>query len=149
MKTYGPALKAFLDNAANTQMWIADLLLIQCVNGTIIRASTSDLNNLAVAFEGRSYDWATIYNGDAEPVHKLFFAGTYRNDQVGFKRGKVVNKCGLEVGELEVTLWPVPGFTVGGISFLQAVLNGLLDGAKVCLARQYMPTPGDTSLNPV
>ena len=67
----------------------------------------------------------------------------YYCNQVMFSRGALTTKVGLEVQTLDLTLYTTPDVLIGGIPFIEAVANGLLDGATINLDRAYMQRWGD------
>lgn len=143
MKTVRPELVDYLATAK--QLLIADLLEIKTSTGDTIYVTNSPLP-LSVEFPGEPHG-----DGPPSPGFPWHARGTffYDNSLLGFTRGKTAMRCGLQVDTLDLQIWPKNGFTYGGIPFIQALANGLFDGANAMLMRIYMPTWGDTSLGPV
>jgi uncharacterized phage protein (TIGR02218 family) len=116
MKPASPALLALL---ATNRFWLADLLTINLVSGTVLRYTTADIN---------------IVSGG-----NTFSCG------LPFDRSKASWKTGLDVSQASINIYPAPSDLVGGVPFLQAVQAGIFDGATVQVDRAYMPTMGDVS----
>lgn len=107
------------------EFYAADLWTLTLVGGTVLRYCSGDADITA--------------NG------LLYSAG----GQVGpyFDRSDNKAKCHWSVGTSVDTLTVdvIPGSSVIlGDPFLQAIHDGILDGAEVMLERAYMPTYGDT-----
>ena len=119
---------------------------------------TNALETLLATGEFMMSDLLEIYlvNTDATPIPKLtnapedtvvYCGGTryglheerFFSRLIGFSRGSTTIQYGLAATTLDVTLWPVEGglTTYGGVPIMQALRNGLLDGAGIVLSRQY------------
>lgn len=128
MKNASPGLIAYL--AANTNLIFADLWTFTCKNGTVLRYTNWD-TNLTVG------------------------GNTFACSDVLLENGKLKWTRGLEVNETDLTCYPNLGAqygspsTVGGLPFLQASKQGILDRATARRERLFMPTPGDVSLGTV
>lgn len=59
-------------------------------------------------------------------------------------RGDITHKCGLDVGELTVTIYPLPTDLIGADSIIVAVQNGMLDGATFQMDRAFFSPDWDT-----
>lgn len=116
MKSASPALLALL---ATNRFWLADLLTINLVSGTVLRYTTADIN---------------IVSGG-----NTFSCG------LPFDRSKASWKTGLDVSQASINIYPAPTDLVGGLPFIQAVQAGVFDGATAQVDRAYMPTMGDVS----
>lgn len=121
MKAASPALIALL--ASSEQFIMADLYTITLVGGSVLRYSAAPT---ALSVNG--------YNFTLGPK---------------FERSKIKIVIGTQVDELEVRVYPEPTDLLGGVSFLEAVWRGQLDGALLQLERTFMPTYGDTSAGSV
>ena len=116
MKTAIAGLISFLQT--NNQVAIAELFTITLANGTVMYYTTSDHD--------------IIYNGH-----------TYLSSGLLIQRGSISEKCGTEVTEVQLTVYPTTA-TIGGIGFLAAVNNGALDYAQVKIERLYYDYFGGT-----
>ena len=140
MKTY----RALTTLLATGEFFIADLLEI-----TLQRADLIPLPYYTNAQE------------DLTAIHTLGevlggVLGAYYSRLLGFSRGSTHIGLGLATDTLELSLWPFAGSGEGGATYqgipiMQAILNGLLDGARVRLRRQFMPADNytDCSASPV
>lgn len=119
MKSASTALIALL---AGNQFVMADLLTLTTIGGSVYRYTSADID-LTVG------------------------ANTFLSAACGvmFKRGRTRVVIGVEVDTLEVTFQASATGQLLGTSFLAAVHNGALDGARLKLERVFMPTWGDTS----
>lgn len=115
MKTATPELIAML--ASSTQFWMADCYTFTLVDGTVLRYTSADFS---VVFGGNTY----LHTG---PL---------------FKRGRTRCSVGLSVDSMEINVTASSDHTLAGLPFIQAVANGLLDGATVELDRAFAATPG-------
>lgn len=59
-------------------------------------------------------------------------------------RGDITHKCGLDVGELTVTIYPLSTDLIGADPIIVAVQNGMLDGATFQLDRAFFSPDWDT-----
>lgn len=64
-------------------------------------------------------------------------ANSLRYTPIPIQRNSIKESVGVQVGEMEMEIYPDPTVTAGGLPFLQAVLSGVLDGARVKLERGY------------
>jgi uncharacterized phage protein (TIGR02218 family) len=121
MKPASAALIALLNS--NSEFIMADLYTFTLVGGTVLRYSAASA--------------ALMVNG-------LTFARGPR-----FERSKTKTVIGTQVDELEVRVYPDTGDMLGNFSFLEAMWQGLFDGALLQLERTFMPSWGDTSAGTV
>jgi uncharacterized phage protein (TIGR02218 family) len=121
-----PVSQPLLDLLATRQFYAADLWTITLVGGTIYRFTSGDLN---ITANGLVYQCG----GQVGPYW----------DRTGSKA-----KCHWSVGTSVDTLVVdmIPGsYQIFGVPILQAIKDGVFDGAEVMLERAFMPTYGDTS----
>ena len=127
MKPAGGTLIAHL-NSANVYQ-AADLLTITFWDASVIRLTNCDIELT---------------------VSGSVFSSARDNGTIAtFKRGKTRMVAGLEVDQLDFTLFCGGTVQLGGVSMAKAALNGSFDGALVKLERIFMPTWGDTSYGTV
>ena len=117
MKPASAALIALL--ADGEQFIMADLYTFTLVGGSLLRYSAAPT---AVSANGHT-----------------FVLGPK------FERSRTKVVIGTQVDELEILVYPETTDLIGGVSFLEAVWTGQLDGALLQLERAFMPTYGDTS----
>lgn len=119
MRTASPQLIAMLNE---DQFVMADLYTITTVQGKVIRATSYDFD-LTVA--GHTY---------------------YSSGEI-IKREGIKLSLGVEVDNLNVTIYATDDHTIGGIPIVKAFHNGQMDGARFKLERIFMDmnTPTDTS----
>lgn len=99
----GP-MKAFLYGL--TQMLIADLYTFTLNDGTVLRYTSCDID--------------------------LTVGGlTYISSGPKFKKGNLKTPLGTEVADFQLTVYPSDSDMVEGITFLNAITNGLFDNATV------------------
>lgn len=142
MKAYNAELATLL---ATGEFFIADLLEI-----TLQRGDLAPLPYYTNAQE----DLTAIHSlAEKENPEVL---GAYYARLLGFSRGSTHIGIGLATDTVDISLWPFSGSGEGGstyqnIPIMQAILNGLLDGARIRLMRQYMPADNytDCSASPV
>lgn len=115
MISASPELIALLN--AGGPYYIADLLTLTLLNGTVLRYTNCDVD--------------LVYGGD-----------TFAHDGLLFKRGACKISVGISVDTNEVTLYPQPGYRVGGVALQSACNNGVLDGARLRIERAFCSTPG-------
>lgn len=111
MKTATPALASHL--AANDQFLMADLYTFALLDGAVLRYTDA----------ARDLVWD---------------GATWLGSSVLIARQRIKAAIGLTVDELEVDVQPRPGDQVDGATFLQAGIQGRLDGATVTLQRLFM-----------
>ena len=110
MRTASPQLIAMLNE---DQFVMADLYTITTVQGEVIRATSYDFN--------------------------LIVAGhTYYSSGEIIKREGVSLSLGVEVDNLNVTIYATDDHTIGGISIIKAFHNGQMDGARFKLERIFL-----------
>jgi len=127
MKPYSPQLGTLLQSRQFFQVDCWDFAL---VGGTTLRYCAGDAD---LGFNGNSYP----AGGQIGPYL----------DRTGAK-AKCHWSTGTSVDTLTMDVMPGSS-TVLGVPFLQAVLNGLFDGASATLWRLFMPTYGDTTRGPI
>jgi len=123
MKPVSPEMLTLL---ASRQFYAADLWTIQLVSGLVLCYTSGDQD---ISANGNVYS----AGGQTGPYF----------DRTGSKA-----KCHWGVGTSvdNLTVEIIPGSaTISGTPFLQAMREGLFDGATVLLERAFMPTYGDTS----
>ena len=116
MKTASTALKTFRANS--NQAAIAEVYTITLYDGTVLYYTTADRDR--------------VYNGH-----------TYISSGLLIKRGSITEKCGTDVAELKINIYPTTA-TIGGIGFIAACHNGIFDYAEVKLERLYYDYFGGT-----
>lgn len=109
MKTASGPLQTLL--ATSKVFLMADLYTFTLINGTIARYTSIDAD---VTWSGNVYSSKGLL----------------------LNRSQIDQKRGIEVDELEIDANPVDA-TIGGIGWLAAVRNGVLDGAQVSLQRLF------------
>lgn len=114
MKSANPDLIALL-NSSN-QFQIADLYTLMLIGGGV--------------YYYTSWDVDVVYDG-----HTFSSVGAL------FERSKVRIVLGIEVDEMDLTVFASPTLLINGVPFLQAVRRGDLDGASVRLDRAFMSAP--------
>ncbi len=131
MKTASSALITFLSNASQNPndmaVFCADLYTFTLVDGTVLRYSSGDR---PVTIGGHTFNAIT----PAAPGYPAI------------SRSKLTSKIGLDVTELEVDIFATPTTLVEGMPILQALDNGLFDGATVLVERLIQQNPTDISL---
>jgi uncharacterized phage protein (TIGR02218 family) len=132
MRIARPTLIAYLNTLGPKDCpYIADLLTIVQVDGTITRVTSAPVDIISTS------------------MYPTFFDGTLRTFAAGgitFSRGTAKLIIGLEVDDMQLGLMTDPTLhTLGGIPWPSAARQGALDGARIMLERAYMPTWGDTS----
>jgi len=118
MKPVSPALLALL---ASGQFYVADLLTLFLIDGTVIRLTNADAD---IKFGGN----------------------TYLSNALLFDRDGGTWAVGVDVSQLNVTFYPFDDSLINGVPFLQALPLGLFNGAEAQVDVAYMPTFDDTSL---
>jgi uncharacterized phage protein (TIGR02218 family) len=113
MKTVSTALATLL--ATTNQYQMADLYTFTLANGTVLRLTDA----------GADIIFQYIYT---------YFGSTLR-----LERGRTKTVIGLEVDELEITLYPAATDLIGATQFLVGLQQGMLDGARLRLERVFMP----------
>lgn len=114
MKSANPQLIALL-NSSN-QFQVADLYTLTLIGGGV--------------FYYTSWDVDVTYNGH-----------TYSSVGALFERSKIRIVLGVEVDEMDLTVYASPALLINGVPFLQAVRSGAMDGASVRLDRAFMSAP--------
>ena len=115
MKNVTPTLMTFLDTA--TQMCVCDLLTITLNDGTSLYLSNADVN---VTWAGQVYSSGS--------------------GNITFERSKTSCKIGVEVAEMDLSLYANSGATIEGVPALQFIRNAGLDGALVRVDRLFLST---------
>jgi len=123
MKPVSPALLALL---ATRQFYRVTLYTFQLVGGGVLRYCSGDRS---ITYLGNTFS----AGGATGPYFEL-----------DGEKSMAHWKAGLEVDTFDVSVAPGTG-TVSGLSFFNAIKQGLFDGADVTVERLYMPTYGDTS----
>lgn len=121
MKSASPALIALLNSQ---QFYMTDLLTLTLIGGGVIRLASTDID---------------IVSGG----HTFGSSGPF------FERGRTRTVIGVEVDTLDLTFYANSSHTISGQPFIQAVCEGVLDGAYVLLERTFMASWGDTSAGTV
>lgn len=114
MKSANAQLIALL-NSSN-QFQVADLYTLTLIGGGV--------------FYYTSWDVDVSYSGH-----------TYSSVGALFDRSKVRIVLGIEVDEMDLTVYASPTLLINGVPFLQAVQRGAMDGASVRLDRAFMSVP--------
>lgn len=122
MKTASPALISLLSSSSS--FTIADLYTFSLVGGTDLRYTTFD-RDLVVG--GQTFS-------SIGPV---------------IERDSLRQTRGVEVDSMSVTIYARPDTIVLGLPIMQAIASGKFDGAHLLLQTLFMPTPGDTSIDPL
>jgi uncharacterized phage protein (TIGR02218 family) len=143
VKYMSAALTAYLNSLGpGVSPFVADLLTIAPVGGTIVRLTSAPVNVQSTSLHGATLNVtppvldATVYT---------FLAGGTEVQIPTFTRGRVVTKIGLEIQPVPVTLAIPVGALLNGTTWQTACLAGYLDGAAITLERVFMPTWGDAS----
>lgn len=110
MRTASPQLIAMLNE---DQFVMADLYTITTVQGEVVRAT--------------SYDFDLTVAGN-----------TYYSSGEIIKREGVKLSLGVEVDNLNVTIYATDDHTIGGIPIVKAFHNGQMDGARFKLERIFL-----------
>lgn len=118
MKSASAGLITLLNTAV--QFVMADLYTFTLVGGTVLRYSAAEID--------------LVVGGN-----------TYSKSGLKFERGKYRAVAGLEVDQLDVTIYSDANALVSGVPFQQFVRNGGLDGAQVKLERFFSSSWTDTS----
>ena len=118
MRTAPPALAAFL--AGLRAQRDAPVLMADCYTLALRTGATLAVTNA---------DVPVTLNGPPFRADSLLVDGLDYRCAVG-----------LDVDKQKITILARPGDTVGGIPFLQAVLNGVLDGCAVRRDRAFLTT---------
>jgi uncharacterized phage protein (TIGR02218 family) len=69
-------------------------------------------------------------------VNIVIGSNEYKSDGLLIKRGPMRQGLGLQVDDLELTVYPTTA-NIGGVGWLAALRNGVLDGATVLLQRAF------------
>ena len=120
MRTVTPALTAFLAGLRaqrDAPVLMADCCTFTLGTGTILATTNADV--------------PLVLNG-----------ATYRADSILVDGLQYKCAVGLDVDKQKVTIAARPTDTIGGIPFLQAVRNGLLDGCAVQRDRAFLSAWG-------
>lgn len=108
------APQAYIDLLKNSdQLVFADCYEITLQSGTVIRLSGAEV----------------AVNVQINGVSTTFGVGAI------IERSGISTRIGTSVDSMTLTLYPSPDYTVNGVSLLQAVVAGFLDGAKFTLYR--------------
>lgn len=124
MKNVTAAMIAFLQSTAAESIYVADLIQIQLIDGTILYVTDGQM---PITYNGNTYNAVGI--------------GQWQRGQISTKLGLQGTTMDLSVVADDLTL--VPGRPC---SIIQGINLGLFDGALVTVYTAYMPTYGDTSL---
>lgn len=119
MKPISPALVALL---GTRQYYKTTLYTIALVGGSTLRYTSADKN---IVWDGNTYSCG----GSTGPYFNLDGNET-----------KAHWKAGLDVDSFEFAVAP-GNATINGISFFNAIKNGIFDGADVTIDRAYAATP--------
>lgn len=127
MKNVTPQLLALL---ASRQFYYATLFTFTLRGGTVLRYTDGDVDISAggETFAAGGQDGVLVNAGD--------------------NRVTITWHIGLQVDTVTFDVLPRAG-TVGGVPWLQALRNGVFDGAEVKIEYAFMPTYGDTSVGTV
>ena len=117
MRTASPQLIALLNE---DQFVMADLYTITTVQGEVIRATSYDFN---LTVEGHTY---------------------YSSGEI-IKREGVSLSLGVEVDNLNVTIYATDDQTIGRIPIIKAFHNGQMDGARFKLERIFLSLSNPTN----
>lgn len=121
MKECSAALAEMLNNSR--QIYPADLFTITLRDGTILRYTSCD-TDLTV--------------------------GGYRFLSVAIERGKTRQTIGLEVDDLEITMYTKPEYVMpNGESVQKAMRSGAFDNAYLALHVLFSPTPWQYNMPPL
>lgn len=129
MRSASPALQDFL--RLRQPCWIAELYTIALADGSAFLNWTSFDQN--VTYDGTT--WVAL--------------GAL------VKRSRMSVRNTVEVPEMDISIAAADALSVDGVAIKTAVHNGIFDGARITVARVFMPTadasgnrmnPGDTSL---
>lgn len=136
MRAASNALVAHATTAAVT--FVADLVTLELQS----YAGQDAARGMTIASGNTVCRWTT---GDT-PLSPLGQGVTFYPNGPPMKRGSVRHARGLEVSNMNLSLggagWSFPD----GRSLALAAIQGVFDGAKVRVERQFMPTWGDMSL---
>lgn len=124
MKNVTSPMLAFLQSTAVESIYVADLIQIALVDGTVLY----------------------VTNGQ---VDIKYGSNTYSSVGLGaWQRGRLSTKLGLQGTTMDLTVTADNTVLVPGrpCSIIQGINLGLFDGATVTVYTAYMPTYGDTSL---
>lgn len=116
MKSASANLIALLNTA--TEAYHADLYTFTLIDGTVYRFTSAETN--------------LITGGN-----------TFQTAGPLLQRGAVRTVIGMQVDSLDLTIYADENILLNGVPWLQAITNGVLDGAYVKLERAIMPTWGD------
>jgi hypothetical protein len=120
MKTVSEALTSLLNNTVD-KFYPADLFIITLANsGTVLRYTSHD-TDLIVG------------------------SNRYYSKNIGRKGTKI--SVGTSVDELEVDIYPDDNWVVDGVPIIEALQNGVLDGAYLQLDRVFASSAWNVSLN--
>lgn len=116
MKTASTALRNLIEGGLFFQ---ADLFTLTLVDGTVIRYTSADIS---LAWGGHTF--------------------------ISFRivRDRIKVSLGLDVDQMQATLYPGTSDTLAGVPFVQAVALGGLDGATMLVEKAYLSTWGDPSV---
>src|SRR5271155_734416 len=124
MKTVTPALATYLasriSSKVDTPLYFCDLYTFTLQAGSIAGLATGQVLTFA------SYDVPVAWNGYIYVANSLLVSGL-----------KYVSKTGVDPDKQTITISAWRGMTIGGIPFLQALQQGLLDGAEIQRERAF------------
>ena len=118
MRAASPALIAFLQN--NKSFRMVDVYDIDLIGGYSAYYTDADFD--------------VVFNGI-----------TYLSKQLIIERDTTKTVIGTQVDTLNLKITAKPDSLLNGSSWLSAVRNGALDGARVKLRKVFMPSWGDTT----
>jgi uncharacterized phage protein (TIGR02218 family) len=111
-----------------------------------MKTATNNVTNLLNG-DPQSYRWAEIYRLQLLDGSNSFYTSmdqdiswagyNWNSNDLLIKRGRIIQSIGLEVDELEITVFPRENANLAGVPWIQAVRNGVLDGAILHLARIF------------
>jgi uncharacterized phage protein (TIGR02218 family) len=110
MKTLTTPLLNLINS--NSQFYVTEVITISLMDGT--------------PFYFTSLDVDVLWNDHIFSSNNLLI-----------KRDEINQSVGMEVDELNLDIYPSSTYLIGGISFLEAANNGILDGSKIKLERLY------------
>jgi len=110
MKTASATLQAYLMN--NSVYTMADLVTITPVSGSIIYLTSADVN---------------ISDG----------VNTYTHNVYGYKRSNTRIQVGLNVDDMDISLWDLGTNLINSHTLYESCLNGYFDNAQVKVERLF------------
>lgn len=137
MKTISSALLTYLngiiESTADAPMFMADLFTITLANGSIAGVA----NGTVLAYT--TGDLPVAWNSHAYLANSLLIDGL-----------KYKSSVGLNVDTQQITIAAASTMTIGGVPFLQAIQQGLFDGAEIQRERAFFTSfAGNPPLVPI